>query len=319
MAEGLRRELLKLLREDEEFRYAVAGLLGLEEVLRRLGRHEELLAKLWEELRGLREDFNRHEVEEAKRFQAVEERLRLHDEEMRRLREDFNRHEAESASRFKAFEEEMRRLRVDLYEGFQRHDEELAKLREDMVKGFQRYDEQLIKLREDMNKGFQRYDEELAKLRKEMYEGFQRHDEELAKLREDMNRGLELVNRHLSALGARWGLMAEEAFREGLRGVVERELGLRVERWVYSDREGRVYGYPCEVEVDVVVSDERVLLIEVASHVRASDVAAFRRKAELYEEATGRRPSRLIMVSPFVEEEAFKAGLRLGVEFYTRV
>jgi len=53
-----------------------------------------------------------------------------------------------------------------------------------------------------------------------------------------MNRGFMLMERHISALGARWGLLSEEAFREGIRGVVERELGLRVERWVRFDGEG---------------------------------------------------------------------------------
>jgi hypothetical protein len=36
----LKSRMLRLLREDEEFRYAVAGLLGLEEILKRLDRHE---------------------------------------------------------------------------------------------------------------------------------------------------------------------------------------------------------------------------------------------------------------------------------------
>ena len=56
---GLRARVLKLLREDEEFRYAVAGLIGLEEILRRLDRHESELVKLREDMNKLREDMNR--------------------------------------------------------------------------------------------------------------------------------------------------------------------------------------------------------------------------------------------------------------------
>jgi hypothetical protein len=122
----LKSRMLRLLREDEEFRYAVAGLLGLEEILKRLDRHEA---------------------------------------ELVRLREDLN------------------------------------KLRKDMVEGFRRYDGELIRLREDM------------------VEGFRRHDIELAKLREDMIRGFELVERHITALGARWGIMAESAFRERFKRI----------------------------------------------------------------------------------------------------
>lgn len=40
-----------------------------------------------------------------------------------------------------------------------------------------------------------------------------------------MNKGFELMRRYMDALGARWGLLAEEAFREGIGGMVERELG----------------------------------------------------------------------------------------------
>jgi hypothetical protein len=209
----LKSRMLRLLREDEEFRYAVAGLLGLEEILKRLDRHEA---------------------------------------ELVRLREDMN------------------------------------KLREDMVEGFRRYDGELIRLREDM------------------VEGFRRHDIELAKLREDMIRGFELVESHISALGARWGIMAESAFRESLKGLLEKELGYRVEKWTVFDEAGRVYGYPSVVDVDVTVSDGKLILIEVSSHIKASDITTFRRKAELYMEKTGKRPDKLVAVTPYIDDTAQK-------------
>jgi hypothetical protein len=200
----IKEEFLSLLERDREFRYAVAGLIGLGEVLRRLDEHGERMVKIEEELAKLREDMNR--------------------------------------------------------------------------------------LREDMNK-----------------------------LREDMNRSFMLVERHISALGTRWGLMSEEAFREGIKGLVERELGFKVERWVKFDGEGFVYGYPSQVEVDVAIHDERLILMEVKSHVRASDIYIFRRVAEFYEKVEGRKPARLIMVTPYADEKAMEASLRLGVEVYTKI
>jgi hypothetical protein len=207
--------MLRLLKEDEEFRYAVAGLIGLEEILKRLDRNEQELVRLREDM--------------AKMFEKHEER-------------------------FAKFEEEIRRIW-----------QEIAKLREDMVKGF------------------------------------------------------DAMNRRISALGARWGLESEEAFREGLRGILEKELGLKVERWTAFDETGSVFGHPSQVEVDVAVSNGKVMLIEVSSHVKQADVAALVKKAELYERITGRRPDRLIVVTPFVEERAMEAALKLGVENYTRV
>jgi hypothetical protein len=293
--------MLKLLKEDEEFRYAVAGLLGLEEILKRLDRNEKELVRLREDM--------------TKMFEKHDERFARIEEEIRRIWQ------------------EIAKLREDMVKGFERHDreierltEELTKLREDMVRGFERHDreiqrltEEMNRLREDMMKGFERHDRELERLREDMIKGFERHDMEIARLREDMMKGFDAMNRRISALGARWGLESEEAFREGLRGILEKELGLKVERWTAFDETGSVFGHPSQVEVDVAVSNGKVMLIEVSSHVKQADVAALVKKAELYERITGRRPDRLIVVTPFVEERAMEAALKLGVEIYTRV
>jgi hypothetical protein len=243
--------MLRLLKEDEEFRYAVAGLIGLEEILKRLDRNEQ----------------------------------------------------------------ELVRLREDMAKMFEKHEERFARIEEEIGRIWQ----EIAKLREDMLKGFERHDRELERLREDMIKGFERHDMEIARLREDMMKGFDAMNRRISALGARWGLESEEAFREGLRGILEKELGLKVERWSAFDETGSVFGHPSQVEVDVAVSNGKVMLIEVSSHVKHADVAALVKKAELYERITGRRPDRLIIVTPFVEERAMEAALKLGVEIYTRV
>jgi seryl-tRNA synthetase len=60
-----KRRFLRSLDEDIEFRYAVAGYLGISEILKRLDSLEESMLKLWEnqnklweEVRSLREDVN---------------------------------------------------------------------------------------------------------------------------------------------------------------------------------------------------------------------------------------------------------------------
>ncbi|MEM2836259.1 MAG: DUF3782 domain-containing protein, partial [Candidatus Bathyarchaeia archaeon] len=269
----LKSRFFALLREDVEFRYAVAGLLGLEEILRRLDRHEA-------ELIRLREDFNK-------------------------MREDFNRKAEEDSKRFAAIETEIARLREDMNAGFKRHDEEFTK-----VWG------EIAKLREDMIEGFRRHDEELAKLREDMMVGFKRYDEELAKLRADMMEGFNLLRRHIDALGARWGLLSERAFKEGLRSLIEREFGFRVERWVRWDSEGYVHGHPSDVDVDIAVHDEKIILVEVKSHVGRPDVSTFKRKAEFYERVEGRKPDRLIIVTPYADENALETAKQLQIEVY---
>jgi hypothetical protein len=60
--------MLKMLKEDEEFRYAVAGLLGLEEILKRFDRHEDEVSRIWQEIEKLREDM-------MKMFEFVNRRI----------------------------------------------------------------------------------------------------------------------------------------------------------------------------------------------------------------------------------------------------
>jgi len=252
----LKREILRLLREDEEFRLAVAGLLGLDAILL--------------ELKRLREDFNRFAELEEKRW---EENRRRWEESERRWEENERRwRESE-----KRWEENAKRW------------EENNRKWEEAYKRFEAIEEELRKLREDHNK-----------------------------LREDFNRAYADLSRRLDALGARWGIVSEEAFREGMKGVVEKVLGVaKVEKWVYYDSSGEVYGKPGVIEVDMVIKDGEHVLIEVKSSISRGDVYEFWRISELYKKVTGSIP-RLVMVSPYVDGKARELAESLGIEIYTQ-
>jgi hypothetical protein len=43
------------------------------------------------------------------------------------------------------------------------------------------------------------------------------------------------------------------------------------------------------------------------------------RKAQLYERKTGIKPDRLLMVTPYADEDAIEAAKELNVEIYTKV
>jgi regulator of replication initiation timing len=53
-----KKRFMRAFEEDREFRYAVAGYLGLSETLKRLDSLEESMKKLWEEVKALRGDVN---------------------------------------------------------------------------------------------------------------------------------------------------------------------------------------------------------------------------------------------------------------------
>jgi hypothetical protein len=257
----LKKKILQLLREDEEFRLAIAGLIGLDAVLN--------------ELKKLREDFHYFMKEQEKRWEENnrrwEENNRRWEENWRRWEENNKRWE-EAYKRFEAIEAELKSLR-----------EETMKLREDYNK-----------LREDFNK-----------------------------LYESVMRRLDLfetrMERRITALGARWGVESEKAFREAMKGVIEEILGVgRVEKWKYYDDKGEVYGHPSQVEVDLVIKDDVHILVEIKASASSGDVVELWRIGNLYSKVVGVKP-RLVLITPFIDEKGLNTARSLGVEVYTRI
>jgi len=218
MFSELKSKIFKLLKEDEEFRYAVAGLLGLEELLKRMDENSEAIRALQEQVKSLQ-----GQVEALQgQVKSLQEQVVEHSKAIRALQGEVAEH----------------------------------------------------------------------------------------------SRSLEKLTRSIQALGARWGLLAEEAFRSGMRGLVERYFGGRVSRWVRYDEEGFVFGRPCVVEADLVVRDGEHILVEVKSSVSRADVFELWRVGRLYEKMCGVKP-RLAVVSPFVEDKAREAAEELGIDVYT--
>lgn len=235
----LKKKIIKLLKEDEEFRYTVAGLIGLDEILRRLEVHDKKFNEILERLDEHSKKLESHD----RKFNEILERLDIHQK------------------------------RLEVHDG--------------------------------------KFNEVLERL--------DRHEEEIIRLREEMRRGFELIDRHISALGARWGIMAESSFREGLKGIIEKELGLKTDRWVHYDDSGYVYGKPSPVEIDIATRDQKIILIEVSSHVRKQDIAIFAKKIELYMRMVGRQPERTMIIAPYIDEEAKRLAEEYGIEIYTGV
>ena len=138
--ESLKREFLELLERDVEFRYAVAGYLGLSEILRRLDALTDELVrlrgeqtKIWKEIQSLREEqtkiweeIERFREEQTKIWREIQgireeqtkiwkeiERLR---EEQVRMREDFDRMFKMLDLRLRRVERTLEKLTVDVEE-----------------------------------------------------------------------------------------------------------------------------------------------------------------------------------------------------------
>jgi len=95
----LKKELLRLLEIDEEFRLAVAAKLGLREIL--------------DELRKLREDFNKlyaKSLEHDKRFEVLEKKLLEHDKRFEAIERKLLEHDKRFESIERRLEEHDRKF-----------------------------------------------------------------------------------------------------------------------------------------------------------------------------------------------------------------
>lgn len=172
----------------------------------------------------------------------------------------------------------------------------------ELRKAFARLEERQLRLEERQV----RLEEEMRDLR-----------EEVKRLREEVKRVWEELreNRRLIlAVAHRFGVVSEEGFREAMKYVVQEALGAaRVERVILMDDEGIVYGHPAVVEVDVAVSDETHIIVEVKSRVSRGDVAELKRVGILYERVKGVKP-RLVIVGGLIDRDAWETASSLGVE-----
>ena len=217
------------------------------------------------------------------RITRLEERFAKLEERQQRLEEWFK----QLAERQQRLEERQQRLE----ERFAQLEERVAKLEE----RFAQLEERFAKLEER----FLELEKRVAKL-----------EERMLRIEEEMRE----TRRVVITIAHRFGVISEEAFRQAMKYVVEDVLGVaKVERWVYRDEEGFVYGYPSIVEVDVAIKDREHILIEIKSRVSKADVAELHRIGKLYERVEKVKP-RLVIVGGFVDPDTQSLAKRLGVE-----
>ena len=181
-------------------------------------------------------------------------------------------------------------------------------------------------LREDFNKRFEEHSKRLEEisLRLEEHSSYiaqlikrqEEHSECINELMKRQDQGTKRLESAIGGLGARWGIMSEDSFREGLKGILK-ELGLKVERYIDYDTEGTVFGRPEQIELDIVIKDSITLLAEIKSSISREEIYAFQRKVEFYERKKGIKVTRKAVISPFVDPRARPIAERLNIEIYT--
>jgi hypothetical protein len=177
---------------------------------------------------------------------------------------------------------------------------------------------------EEQGKRIEEQGKRIEALREDFNRQFTEHSRQIAALREDFNRGvaqlsagMDSLGATIGGLGARWGMMTESAFREGLAGILAREAGLEVKHYWKMDTSGTVFQHPAPVEIDIVVRDGEHTLIEITSSAKRHDVDHFWRKLTFYEREEGVKVKRMIIISPMFGPGAQEFARELGMEVYT--
>jgi hypothetical protein len=124
-------------------------------------------------------------------------------------------------------------------------------------------------------------------------------------------------DRSIGALGARWGLQSEAAFRNALAGILEQSFGVTVRNVCEFDDTGEVFGRPDQVELDIIIKNGLLLILELKSSMDKAGIYSFERKARFYERRHQRQADRLIVVSPMIEPKALAVARELGIETYS--
>ena len=157
-----------------------------------------------------------------------------------------------------------------------------------------------------VNKEFDRIHEELGRV----HEEFGRVHEEIMALAKKYDRGI-------GALGARWGLQSEAAFRNALAGILEESFKVQVLHINEYDDQGIVFGQSDQVELDIIIQNDVLILCEIKSSIDKAGVYTFERKVRFYEQKHGRKATRRLVISPMIDAKAQKVAEKLGIETFS--
>ncbi|ABW02301.1 PD-(D/E)XK nuclease family protein [Caldivirga maquilingensis] len=120
--------------------------------------------------------------------------------------------------------------------------------------------------------------------------------------KEDLQREVRRLENMITALGVRWGIFSEDAFRQGLLEIL-RGAGWFVSQEFIYDKDGYVFGEPSEVEVNIVVKDGLTIMVELTSALKRGDLPIIKRKKVLYEKLKNVSVSRVYVITPFIHDK----------------
>ncbi len=171
----------------------------------------------------------------------------------------------------------------------------------------------------DKKKTEDRIDKLIEELRIERLENQKKWEENQKVINSILNE-IKLLHKKydtgIGAIGARWGLRAEGSFREAIKGILEENFPVKVERYKAFDEEGFVFGKPDQIELDLIIKDGFVVVAEIKSSISKEELATFLRKVKIFEKKEGRVVNKMLIISPMIESRAIAFARENGIKAY---
>ena len=175
-----------------------------------------------------------------------------------------------------------------------------------------RFDQLMEELRRDREEQNRKWEESKAESDRKWAEQTEQNRRLWLEVGEQKSR----LDRKIGALGARWGIGSERAFRQALAAVLTESFGVEVLNINEYDDAGEVFGRPDQIELDIIVRNGTLIIFELKSSTDRSQLYIFSRKIAFYEKRHQRTADRKILVSPFIHPRAQELAQELGIETY---
>ena len=291
----LKKEFLRLLREDEEFRLAVAGLIGFEELLKRFERHEEELRRVWEAIEKLRQDLHMFMKEQEKRWEENNKRWEENNKKWEmnwRLWEENNKRWEENNKRWE--------------ENWRRWEENNKKWEENGSRW-----EENNKRWEENNKRWEEAYKRFEAIERKLLEHDKRF-EVIEKILLEHSMRLDNIEKRVSRVELELGALSEVTLTRYLWEDLREELRSRGENVILRRRNLRINGYDIDLFVE---SDRNIYIVEVKIKPSKKHVNKLLRMAKIIEERF-KKPAILILTGAMIGDDVERYAENKNVKIY---
>ena len=187
--------------------------------------------------------------------------------------------------------QELQALRAEMDQRFEQVD-----------RRFEQVDARIDAFRDAVEQRFEEVNQRFEGM-EQRFEGMEQRFEEVNQRFEEVNQRFDEVFRAIDRLGARWGIRNESVFRRTMAALLEESFGATVEERVLEGE-----------QFDVVIVDQQHILVEIAASVGATIQERLERKRQLYTEATGIAPARVILATASIYSYRAQALRQSGIE-----